>query len=198
VEQHLDYLIEHFGYFGIIIVLIGGIIGIPIPDEVLLTYVGYNVFQGKLSYIISLISAFIGAAGGISLSYFIGYKFGLPLLKKFGPKFHITEDKIDKTSTLFYKIGPVLLLVGYFIPGVRHITAYIAAIDKYPFKKFVGYAYTGALLWSITFITLGKFLGEEWHKLGFYMSKYHVYPFLIITLIILVIVYLFWKKKSNN
>ncbi|MFJ8263802.1 DedA family protein [Rummeliibacillus sp. NPDC094406] len=197
MEQHLDYLIEHYGYFGIIIVLIGGIIGLPIPDEVLLTYVGYNVFQGKLSYIISLTSAFIGAAGGISLSYFVGYKFGLPLLKKFGPKFHITEDKIDKTGALFNKIGPVLLLIGYFIPGVRHLTAYIAAIDKYPFKKFVGYAYTGALLWSITFITLGKILGEEWHKIGFYLSKYHVYPLLVIVLIVTIIVYLFLKKKSN-
>ncbi|MGG0657272.1 DedA family protein [Rummeliibacillus pycnus] len=198
MEQHLDYLIEHFGYFGIIIVLVGGIVGVPIPDEVLLTYVGYNVFQGKLSYIISLISAFIGATGGISLSYFVGYKFGLPLLKKFGPKFHITEEKIDKTSALFYKIGPALLLIGYFIPGVRHLTAYIAAIDKYPFKKFVGYAYTGALLWSFTFITLGKILGEEWHKIGFYLSKYHVYPILVIVLSMIIIVYLFLKKKSNK
>src|SRR5689334_3882569 len=80
MEQHIDYMIGHFGYFGIIIVLIGGIVGIPVPDEVLLTYVGYKVFQGTLSYIPSLLSAFVGAIGGISLSYFLGYKFGLPLI----------------------------------------------------------------------------------------------------------------------
>lgn len=198
MEQHVDYLIEHFGYFGIVIVLVGGIVGLPLPDEVLLTYVGYNVFQGKLSYILSLISAFVGATGGISLSYFVGYKFGLPLLKKFGPKVHITEEKINKTSAMFEKVGPILLLIGYFIPGVRHITAYIAAIDKYPFKKFVGFAYTGALLWSFTFITLGKMLGNEWKKLGFYLSKYHVYPILIIVLIIVIIAYWFWKKATSK
>ena len=60
--QHIDFLIEHFGYLGIIVVLIGGIVGLPIPDEVLLTYVGYIVFQGKLKYILSLLSAFSGAA----------------------------------------------------------------------------------------------------------------------------------------
>ena len=33
--HQLDYLLEHFGYIEIIIALIGGIIGLPIPDEVL-------------------------------------------------------------------------------------------------------------------------------------------------------------------
>jgi membrane protein DedA with SNARE-associated domain len=68
----MDYFNEHFGYFGIIIVLFGGIVGLPIPDEVLLTYVGYNVFQGKLTYIPYLLCTFVGSIGGISLSYFIG------------------------------------------------------------------------------------------------------------------------------
>jgi membrane protein DedA with SNARE-associated domain len=40
MEQHIDFLIGHYGYFGIIIALVGGIVGLPLPDEVLLTYVG--------------------------------------------------------------------------------------------------------------------------------------------------------------
>src|ERR1700726_1951379 len=107
MEQHIDYLIAHFGYFGIIIVLIGGIVGLPVPDEVLLTYVGYKVYQGTLSYMPSVLSAFVGAMGGISLSYIIGCKFGLPLIKKFGPKIHITEEKINRAQKLFLKVGPV-------------------------------------------------------------------------------------------
>ena len=43
--QHIDFLIGHFGYLGIIVVLIGGIVGLPIPDEVLLTYVGQYCFS---------------------------------------------------------------------------------------------------------------------------------------------------------
>ncbi|WP_066315811.1 DedA family protein [Bacillus sp. FJAT-29814] len=195
--QHIDFLIEHFGYLGIIVVLIGGIIGLPIPDEVLLTYVGYNVFQGKLTYIMSLLSAFTGAAGGISLSYYIGYRFGLPLLKKFGPKFHITEKKINLTKNLFQKIGPTVLLIGYFIPGVRHLAAYIAAINKYPFRKFLVFAYTGAFIWTFTFITLGSKLGQDWKQVEAYVSKYSIFLILFI-LIILIIFYYFWKKKSKK
>ena len=42
-------LVVNYGYLAIFIVLFLGIVGLPIPDEVLLTYVGYNVFLGRLS-----------------------------------------------------------------------------------------------------------------------------------------------------
>ena len=49
MEQHIGELIAHYGYFGIVIALAGGIVGLPIPDEFLLTFVGYNVSKGVMS-----------------------------------------------------------------------------------------------------------------------------------------------------
>jgi membrane protein DedA with SNARE-associated domain len=193
---HINFLLEHYGYFGIIIALLGGIIGLPIPDEVLLTFVGYNVFQGKMSHLLSLFSAFIGAFGGISISYFFGIKLGLPFLQKFGPKVHITGERIKKTKTLFTKFGPALLFIGYFIPGVRHITAYLAGINSYSFKKFALYAYSGAVVWCFTFITLGRLLGEKWRYFAFYLMKNRL---LIIPAVLLLFIFglVFWKKRKK-
>ncbi|WP_144549641.1 DedA family protein [Bacillus sp. X1(2014)] len=196
MQNHIDYLIEHYGYFGIIFALIGGIVGLPLPDEVLLTYIGYNVFQGKLSYIFSIVSAFIGASAGISLSYYIGYRFGLPLIEKFGPKIHITEQKMNRTMKLFRKFGPFLLLFGYFIPGVRHLTAYIGAVNRFPFKKFAIYAYTGAFIWSFTFVTLGRKLGENWHTVERFMTTYSIY-LITFFLVLSIIIYFFWKRRNR-
>ncbi|WP_026692325.1 DedA family protein [Peribacillus kribbensis] len=195
--EHLNFAIEHFGYLGIILVLVGGIIGLPIPDEVLLTYVGYNVSQDKLSFFLSVLSAFIGAAVGISLSYYIGFKLGLPLIKKHGSKIHISEEKVNRTQRLFQKIGPPLLLIGYFIPGVRHLTAFVSALNRYPFRKFVGYAYSGSLIWVVTFITLGMKLGKKWNLVEFYVSKYSFYLILFSLLVFACIVY-FWKQKTKE
>lgn len=192
--QHLNHLIEHYGYFGIIIALVGGIIGLPIPDEVLLTYVGYNVFGGKMPYLPSLLSAFAGACGGISLSYFLGVKLGLPFLIKFGPKLHITEEKVNRTRKLFLKFGPFLLYAGFFIPGVRHITAYLAGINGYSYRRFALFAYSGAVTWCFTFITLGRVLGENWVLVGTYLSKYSIY-LIFAFLLGCLIFYTFWRKK---
>jgi len=103
MAHHVQSLIEHYGYFGIILILIGGIVGLPIPDEIFLTYIGYSVYRETLEHVPALLSATIGAIGGITLSYYIGYRFGLPLLHKYGPKIHITKQKIDFTKKIVYE-----------------------------------------------------------------------------------------------
>ncbi|MBA2874730.1 DedA family protein [Thermaerobacillus caldiproteolyticus] len=186
MEYYLHHWIEQFGYIGIMIALMGGIVGLPIPDEVLLTYVGYNVFTGAMSFPLTLVCSFIGAIIGISISYCLGIKLGLPFLHKFGPKVHITEARIEQTKVLFAKMGPFVLVIGYFIPGIRHISAFLAGINEYKFKKFAIYAYSGALLWVLIFITLGKELGKDWKNVKHYMEHYstHLLPLLIIALLI--------------
>jgi membrane protein DedA with SNARE-associated domain len=192
--EYLNHLIEHYGYFGIIIALIGGIVGLPIPDEVLLTYVGFNVFQEKMSYLPSLVCALAGACGGISLSYLLGIKLGLPFLQKFGPKLHITEERVNRTKRLFNKFGPFLLMIGFFIPGVRHITAYLAGINNFSYKKFAVFAYSGALIWCFTFITLGRVLGGNWTHVESILSKYSVYV-LIFFFFGCILFFTYWKRK---
>ncbi|OIK08330.1 DedA family protein [Bacillus sp. MUM 13] len=198
MEEHLNNLIHHYGYFGIILVLIGGIIGLPIPDEVLLTYVGYNVFSGRMSYEISLVCSFFGAIGGISASYFLGLKLGLPFLKKFGPKLHITESRIALTRRLFSKLGPYLLFLGFFIPGVRHVTAYLAGINCLTFKRFSLFAFSGAALWVFTFITLGYKLGSEWKQVQMYTEKWSVIILPVFMGLILLFIFFYKRAKKDN
>lgn len=194
---HVIYLVEHYRYLGIIIVLVGGIIGLPVPDEVLLTYVGYNVYQGKMAFIPSLLSAFSGAVAGITLSYVLGIKFGIPLLQKFGPKFHITNERVEITKNLFSKFGPYFLIIGYFIPGVRHLTAYLAGINSYSYKKFSLFAYTGAVLWCFCFITLGRVLGEKWHYVLLYIIKYKMI-ILPAGILLFIVASIYWRKKRET
>lgn len=194
---HIPYLLEHYGYCGIIIALIGGIIGLPIPDEVLLTYLGYNVFQEKMAYMPSLLSAVGGALGGITLSFFFGIKLGLPFLQKFGPKIHISHERINKTKALFSKFGPTLLFIGYYIPGIRHVTAYLAGINSFSFRKFALYAYSGAVVWCFTFITLGKILGEKWRLVAFYLMKNRIF-IIPVAMLIFIILFVFYKKRKRT
>lgn len=200
LEQQFSHLISQYGYFGIFAFLAVGIFGLPLPDEMLMTFVGYTVYQGKMSFVLALASAFCGAVVGITISYLLGLKLGLPFLKKFGPKIHITEEKIERTHLLFEKYGNLLIFVGYFIPGVRHITGYIAGISNIGIRKFGLFAYSGALIWSFTFIGLGHELGERWFIVQQNMHRYSFY----IPLILIGLVGLGWfylkiqqKKKSN-
>lgn len=174
-HANLDSFIGDYGYLGIILALAGGIIGLPIPDELLLAFIGYCVSQSKMTYFWAVGSSFLGSITGITISYLLGKKLGLPFLNKFGPIMYITEDRIDLSRRLFKRWGIIVLFFGYFIPGVRQISAFIAAISHISFRRFVLYAYPGGLLWSLTFITLGQLLGKNWTTAERYINDIFLY-----------------------
>ncbi|WP_243525643.1 DedA family protein [Bacillus pseudomycoides] len=196
MEQHIGELIAHYGYFGIIIALAGGIVGLPIPDEFLLTFVGYNISKGIMSAAAAFLSGMAGAILGITLSYILGLRLGLPVLKKYGPKIRIKEKQIEKTHVLFEKYGPFLLMIGYFIPGVRHLTAYFAGMSNLTFWRFCLYAYGGALIWISIFIGLGWKLGENWRFVEYSLQHYGMW-ILIISVAVVLIVWLYIRKKKT-
>ncbi|WP_019121908.1 DedA family protein [Brevibacillus massiliensis] len=198
MEQHLAYVISHYGYVGIYAALALGVIGLPLPDEALMAFLGYMVSQGKVLFSLSLLSAFLGSATGITVSYILGLKLGLPFLKKYGPKIHITEQKLQWTHNLFEKYGSVLLFFGYFIPGVRHITAYLAGISGMERRTFALFAYSGALLWSFSFIMLGRALGENWHRVERIAHRYGWYLVICIVLLGLVSALLLRLRRSRT
>src|SRR5260370_29382653 len=75
--------VAHYGYVAIFSLLVLGIIGLPIPDETLLLFVGYLIYRGQLRPIPSLISAFLGSLCWITLSYAFGRTFGLHVVKTY-------------------------------------------------------------------------------------------------------------------
>ncbi|EIT87120.1 alkaline phosphatase like protein [Fictibacillus macauensis ZFHKF-1] len=189
--------IVHYQYIGIFLALCLGIIGLPIPDEVLLTFSGYLISQGKMEFFLALLFAFAGAVSGITLSYVLGKKLGLPFLRKFGPKIGIHEDKIEVTQKYFQKYGNIVLLIGYFIPGVRHLSAYVAGISDMSWRKFMFYAYSGGLIWASFFLILGKSLGAKWKLVEEYAREFGLYALLIAAVIALVI-WLIYRKKQKR
>lgn len=79
--------IHNYEYLCIVMLLMLGIIGLPIPDETLLLFVGYLSFNGELSLPISLLSAMLGSVCGITISYGLGHLLGarVPAAEPQGP-----------------------------------------------------------------------------------------------------------------
>ncbi len=163
--ETIHHIITQFGYPGIFGLLMLGIVGLPVPDETLLAFCGYLANQGELKLVFTIAAAFIGSCSGISVSYLIGRLPGLALLKKFGKHVHLTEERVNRVNAWFRKVGKWLLVIGYFIPGFRHLTAIVAGSSKLSYLEFAPFAFTGALLWSTAFVSVGYFFGKEWDNM---------------------------------
>ena len=192
----INYLLLKYSYLAIFVLLSTGILGLPFPDETILTLLGYLVSKNELVLIPTILVAFMGSISGITLSYILGRFLGILALKKAGRFLHISEKNLEKGELWFEKLGKWTLTIGYFIPGVRHIVAIIAGSTKLKVPIFVVYAYSGALLWSVTFILLGYYAGEKWQPIVESVEKH----LLAISLFIIVIVlgYSLFKYLRNK
>jgi membrane protein DedA with SNARE-associated domain len=167
------YWIAHYGYWALFGLLMLGIVGLPVPDETLLTFAGYLVFRQQFALLPTLAAAFCGSICGMSLSYGLGRTLGRAAVERLGTWLHLNPARLDTMQAWYHRHGKYTLLVGYFLPGIRHLTAYVAGWSQLPLLTFALFASAGGLCWSSTFIVLGYGLGNEWkrssasvHRLG--------------------------------
>ena len=191
--------IVKYSYAGIFIALGLGIVGLPIPDETLMAYAGFLVSQGKLNYSYTIMIAFLGTSCGITIGYVLGRTFGNPFIKKYAARIHINPDDIHRAEKFYNQYGKYAVFIGYFIPGVRHLTAVFAGTSLMPYRTFALFAYTGGFTWTVSLVSLGYFLGEKWHQVYMYSHRF-IIPLVLFSIIIFII-YIYWKKlnaRSNK
>ncbi len=196
MDNILQWVAE-YGYGGIILLLMFGIIGLPVPDEWLLMFTGYLVHRGTLSLVPAVASAFIGSACGITVSYTLGRTLGVIVIRKYGWLIHLDQEKLDRVRGWYDRAGKWALLFGYFVPGFRHLTAFVAGTSCLRYPVFGLFAYAGALLWVTCFISLGFIFGEEWKTLAEEISHNHWVISGAVALAVLVIFSL-WRWYSRR
>ncbi|MBI4644797.1 MAG: DedA family protein [Deltaproteobacteria bacterium] len=164
--ETIPHFLSTYGYLGIFLLLMVGIVGLPIPDEVVLAFAGYMVFKGFFHPLPTVLTALLGTFCGITVSYSLGRSLGFYFLQKYGHNLHISLERLARVQSWFHRVGKWAIFFGYFIMGVRHLTALTAGASRVRFRVFALFAYSGGFLWALSYICLGYFLGEELPKLS--------------------------------
>ncbi len=153
--------ISRYGYIAISGLLAFGIIGLPIPDEMLMIVVGYLASKHVLHLPLVLLFSFMGSIIGMTISYWIGRRFGTTLILRYGKWVGITVVRYERIQRWFKQYGRWTVLFSYFIPGVRHVAGYISGISAMPFRYYFSICIAAAVLWTVLFISLGYFAGTH-------------------------------------
>ena len=154
--------IAQYGYLALFALLMLGIVGLPVPDETLLTFAGYLIFKHELMPMPTAVAAVSGSLCGITLSYGLGRSFGPYLVDHVGHLFGVQPQDLDRVRAWYGRWRKYTLVVGYFVPGLRHVAALTAGSSRLPLRVFALFASIGGCLWTGTFLALGYGLGEEW------------------------------------
>ncbi len=190
----LIHYVSDYGYLGIFLILAISIIGLPVPDLFLLTFIGYLAHKGNLDLMLAIISADLGTIAGITAAYFLVLFFRNQVLG------HLTKytgsQRLEKVFNRYYWHGGIFLAGSYFFPGIRHLAGYIAGLSRMDYRHFAIFAYLGATFWTISLIMLGRFLGSQWEIIYPVINRYYLW-LSISLIIILVLVYCLFRKLKR-
>ena len=111
------YWVAAHGY-GVIFALFAlGIVGLPVPDEWLLAYLGNLIYKGRLLPAPAFAAAFLGSITGMTVNYLLGRTFGLYLVRNFGRFARLTPEKMSTVHAWYEHSGRWALMMGYFLRG---------------------------------------------------------------------------------
>ncbi|SYX85160.1 DedA family protein [Paenibacillus alvei] len=162
--QTVMWALSHYGYIALFMLLALGIIGIPVPDETLMVFVGSLTVNGPFQYAPAFAVCLAGSMTGMFISYIVGRRVGKPLLDRYGKKLKLTPKRVERTEHWFQKYGSWSIVFGYFVPGLRHLTCYLAGMSRMKWTTYLFAAGSGALLWVTTFLTIGHIVGNHWRE----------------------------------
>ena len=115
-----EHLIGQLGYLGIILILILGGLGLPIPEEAPIILAAVLSKNGQLHWLLALASCLAGVLLGDLVVYFLGFFYGekvlsLPLTRRL-----LTRQRETQIKGYFHRHGYKILVSGRFVPGFRN------------------------------------------------------------------------------
>jgi len=184
-------IINQAGYAGIFILMALEGSFLPVPSEIILTFSGYLVSQGKFSLLLVAATGALGNVAGTLLTYAVGRYLGLPFVYRYGKYMLITRNDIDKAHQLFEKYGTTIIFVSRLMPGVRGYIPIGAGIARMKIIPFVAAVLIGSFLYSLALTYIGVLLGEHWEVVGPHLQQWSG---ILLFALVLGLVWWIWRR----
>ena len=154
-------IVRDLGYPGLFVLIMLESTLIPIPSELVMPFAGYLAQKGEFSLPLILVINSVAALVGSGICYWLGVAGGKPLLLKYGKFLLVRAKDIERTENFFSRHGKATILIGRFLPVVRHIISVPAGIARMPLVPFVTQTFIGSTIWGSVLIFLGYELGDK-------------------------------------
>lgn len=184
---------------GVFFILFIEMVGIPFPAETTLILSGIMWTHGVFKLFPLFIAANIGNILGSVSAYSIGCFLGRPIVERFGKYVGLTGERFDRGNALFSKYQVLVVLFGKFVAGIRVLIPYLAGINKMPFLSFLIYNAISSLLWTTTFIVIGKSISVAWSKYYTILDHYKIPVIIVVSFLVVGFIgFKIWQKRRSK
>ena len=131
---------------------------IPLPGDTLVMFAGLEPRRTLLydAAVIGLTT--LAVFCGSSVLYAFMRRGGRPFLAKYGRYLRLHEERLDRIERWFVRRGPLALILGRLIPGLRIPTTAMAGLSGLPYTVYAPTCAVAALIWATLYFFLGVFI----------------------------------------
>jgi membrane protein DedA with SNARE-associated domain len=167
----LQQLVSLHGYW--VVGLIVGLesLGLPLPGETILVLAAiYAATEPSFNIWVVIAVAAVGAISGDNVGYWLGSRYGYALLLRYGKRIGMFEPRIKLGQYLFLRHGAKVVFLGRFVALLRILAAFLAGLNRMPWRIFLMANATGGVIWAAVFglggFVFGKALLQLHHALA--------------------------------
>jgi membrane-associated protein len=133
--------------------------GLPVPGETALIAAGVLASHGRVHIESVIVLATLGAMLGDNLGYAIGRTGGRRLLERPGILEHHRRRILEEGQPFFERHGAKAVFLGRWVAGLRIAAAWLAGINRMPWRRFLFWNALGAIAWATSVGLLAFYLG---------------------------------------
>jgi len=166
VEAAAEFLVRwhYLGLFAIILVEEGGF-PLPVPGDLFIAAMGFLAFQGQASFVPTAAVVTSATVVGAGFLYVVSRKLGRPLLLRMARRFGYDQAREARVEAWIGRRGPVAIVVGRLIPGLRIVMTVAAGALRVDGRVFVLGTTAAGVVWATLYFWAGWLVGHGYGRL---------------------------------
>ena len=188
--EWLQALLAVHGFLILFLVLFLNNVGLPLPGTTLLLGAGFLAGQGDLSMWGIGAAAVAGCFLGTNCGYWIGRRFGKPVLNKFH-WLRLTPARVRRMERFSENYGAPGVFIARFVALLHPVIGLLAGVSKVPLGPFLLFNLAGSVAYAFLYTLAGNLLGRRWGLLQVWIG-HHVVS-LVLGSIFLILAVLYWR-----
>ena len=149
----------HWGYAAVVVLVILGNAGVPLPEEMVLIVAGFLAWSGQLRLDLVLAVGIVSAVLGDNIGYWVGRRFGRGALERHAHWILGHPERLETMQAFVVRRGALAVFVARFVPGLRFTAGPLAGALGLGVWPFLAGNVLGAAVYVPIMVGCGWALG---------------------------------------
>ena len=196
--------VSDYGYTAVFLGVFLESFGLPTPGESLMIAGALLASGGHLNIYWVMLVCWVATTAGGNIGYVIGKRGGRPLVLRYGPRFRIKHEHIERVEGFFERHGGAVVLFARFVVVLRQLNGIVAGTMGMNWWRFSICNAAGAALWVGFWAGLTYYLGRRFRGILAWVSSLEPFVLIIAAAAIVAAAAYLWrylrkrKQKRNR